>query len=237
MTARKTIGVIGGMGPAATAEFFRRLVEATEAARDQDHLHVLIDSDPTIPDRTLALVADGPSPAPELVRIARRLEAMGADLLVMPCNTAHAFALEVARSVRVPLVSWVAEAVAHVAAHEVQPARAGVLATSGTIVSGVYQAALAAAGIEAVVPTPREQTDVMDAIYGLKGGDPVQPGVARTLAALVDRGAEVILLACTELPWLGLSGADVPIVDPADVVARRVVALAGGTPRVTATAA
>jgi aspartate racemase len=235
VTARKTIGVIGGMGPAATAEFFRRLVEATEAARDQDHLHVLIDSDPAIPDRTLALVADGPSPAPELVRIARRLEAMGADLLVMPCNTAHAFAPEVVRSVRVPLVSWVAEAVAYVA--KAQPARAGVLATSGTIASGVYQDALAGAEIEAVIPTPREQADVMDAIYGLKGGDPAQPAVAGALAALVDRGAEVILLACTELPWLGLTGADVPIVDPADVIARRVVALAGGTPRVTATAA
>jgi aspartate racemase len=81
---RKTVGIIGGMGPAATAEFFRRLVAATHADADQDHLHVLIDSDPAIPDRTVALVHGGPSPLAHLTTVARRLEAMGADLLVIP---------------------------------------------------------------------------------------------------------------------------------------------------------
>jgi len=232
----KTVGVIGGMGPAATADFFRRFVALTEAPRDQDHLHVVIDSDPAIPDRTLALVDGGPSPVPHLVRIARRLEAMGADLLVMPCNTAHAFANEVARAVTIPLVDWVAEAVAHVAARDPRPAASGILATTGTIASCVYQDALEAAGIAAVIPTDREQAAVMAAIYGLKGGDAAQPAVAQAASSLVARGAEVLLLACTELPELNLEG-DVPVVDPADVVARRVVELAGGTPRRTATAA
>jgi aspartate racemase len=236
VTQTKTVGVIGGMGPAATADFFRRLVALTEAPRDQDHLHVVIDSDPAIPDRTLALVGDGPSPVPHLICIARRLEAMGADLLVMPCNTAHAFAGDVARAVTIPLVGWVAEAVAHVAARTPQPTIAGILATTGTIASGVYQDALEAAGVAAVVPSDREQAAVMAAIYGLKGGDAAQPAVARAASLLVARGAEVLMLACTELPELNLEG-DVPVVDPADVVARRVVALAGGTPRRTATAA
>ena len=237
MTGRKTVGVIGGMGPRATAEFFAQLVEATEAGCDQDHLHVLIDSDPAIPDRTLALVGGGPSPAPHLVRVAGRLEAMGADLLVMPCNTAHAFACEVARSVEIPLVSWVAEAVGHVAALDPRPARAGVLATTGTVASGVYQDALAAAGIEALVPSHDDQAELMAAIYGLKGAEPAQPVVKRVLEALVDGGADVILLGCTELPSLELRGLAVPVVDPAGVVAARIVALAGGTPKRTATLA
>jgi aspartate racemase len=236
VTQTKTVGVIGGMGPAATADFFRRVVALTEASCDQDHLHVVIDSDPAIPDRTLALVDDGPSPVPHLVRVARRLEAMGADLVVMPCNTAHAFADEVARAVAIPLVGWVTETVAHVAARNPRPVAAGILATTGTIVSGVYQDALQAAGIAPVVPSGTEQAAVMAAIYGLKGGDALQPAVALAARSLVARGAEVLLLACTELPELEL-GADVPVVDPADVVARRVVALAGGTPRRTATAA
>jgi len=233
----KTVGVIGGMGPAATADFFHRLVAQTDAARDQDHLHVVIDSDPAIPDRTLALVGDGPSPVPDLVRIARRLEAMGADLLVMPCNTAHAFASDVARAVAIPLVSWVAEAVAHVSAFQPRPARAGVVATTGTIASGLYQLALGEAGIEALVPSDDEQTAVMTAVYGLKGGDPVQPAVARAVSSLAARGADVVLLACTELPRVDLAGTEVPVVDPADVVARRVVALAGGILRRSAAAA
>src|SRR5439155_4399654 len=89
---RRTIGVLGGMGPAATALFFRRLIEATSAKTDQEHLHVVIDSDPSIPDRTKALLEGGPSPAPQLIEMARRLQMMGAELIVMPCNTAHVFA-------------------------------------------------------------------------------------------------------------------------------------------------
>lgn len=237
MTGTKTVGVIGGMGPRATAEFFARLVDATDAARDQDHLHVLIDSDPAIPDRTFALVGGGPSPAPHLVRVARRLEAMGADLLVMPCNTAHAFASEVGRSVEIPLVSWVAEAVRHVAALVPRLARVGVLATTGTIASGVYQAELAGAGIEALVPSDADQAELMASVYGLKGGELVQPAVSRVLDALVDRGAAVILLGCTELPSLQLHGMGVPVIDPADIVVPRVVALAGGALRRISTAA
>jgi aspartate racemase len=233
---RKTVGVIGGMGPGATAQFLQCVVDATEAGRDQDHLHLLIESDPAIPDRTLALVGDGPSPLGALVRVARRLEQMGADLLVMPCNTAHAYAAEIARSVGIPLVSLVAETAAYLAALNPRPARAGVLATTGTVASGVYQAALGAVGIETIVPTDREQEQVMAAVYGLKGGEPGQPAVGRALARLVERGAEVIVLGCTEFPALKFDTA-ARIVDPARVVASRIVELAGGVVKQRASAA
>jgi aspartate racemase len=233
---RKTVGVIGGMGPGATAQFLQCVVDATEAGRDQDHLHLLIESDPAIPDRTLALVGDGPSPLGALVRVARRLEQMGADLLVMPCNTAHAYAAEIARSVGIPLVSLVAETAAYLAALNPRPARAGVLATTGTVASGVYQAALGAVGIETIVPTDREQEQVMAAVYGLKGGELGQPAVGRALARLVERGAEVIVLGCTEFPALKFDTA-ARIVDPARVVASRIVELAGGVVKQRASAA
>ncbi len=233
---RKTVGVIGGMGPGATAQFLQCVVDATEAGRDQDHLHLLIESDPAIPDRTLALVGDGPSPVGALVRVARRLEQMGADLLVMPCNTAHAYADEVTRAVEIPLVSWVRETAAYLAALELRPVRAGVLASTGTVASGVYQTALGAVGIETIVPAAAEQEQVMAAVYGLKGGDPVQPAVGRALARLVERGADVIVLGCTEFPALELDAA-VRIVDPARVVAARIVELAGGVVKQRASAA
>ena len=89
------VGAVGGMGPAATAEAFRRIVAATPAQRDQDHLHVIIDSDPLIPDRTRALLHGGSDPRPRLIAAARRLEAAGAQVLCMPCNTAHAIHADV----------------------------------------------------------------------------------------------------------------------------------------------
>jgi len=190
---------------------------------------VLIDSDPAIPDRTLALVEGGPSPAPYLIRVAKRLEAMGADLLVMPCNTAHAFAPELARSVRIPLISWVDATVEHIAALEPRPARVAVLATTGTVAACIYQSALAAAGIEALTPGDDEQARVMSAIYGLKAGDKTQPAVIEVLKDLVANGADAVLLACTELTALKFDEIDLPVIDPAEVVVARVVVLAGGT--------
>jgi aspartate racemase len=109
-----TIGIIGGMGPLATADLYRKIIEVTPAVRDQDHLHVIIDADPTIPDRTAALLGNGPDPLPKLVAAARRLEDAGAGILIMPCNTAHAFLPVLQRAVRIPFIDmteeeWAAE--------------------------------------------------------------------------------------------------------------------------------
>src|SRR5262245_56844098 len=103
----KTIGVIGGMGPAATLAFFGKLLEATHAERDQDHLRVLIDNNPRVPDRNAAIAGRGPSPGPQLAESARGLELAGADFLVIACNTAHAFASEIEAAVAIPLMSMI----------------------------------------------------------------------------------------------------------------------------------
>ena len=101
---KKTLGIIGGMGPLATAHFYQVLIRQTEAEHDQDHPRVFIDSNPQIPDRTLALIGKGPSPVPAIIETAQNLVKMGAHLLAMPCITAHAFFPEIQESVKIPVI-------------------------------------------------------------------------------------------------------------------------------------
>jgi len=231
----RTVGVIGGMGPLATAAFFREIVRATKAATDQDHLHVIVDSDSSIPDRTGFLLGAGPDPRPALIASARRLRAAGCELLAMPCNTAHAFGAEIRAAVDVPLLDWIAITADAIAAAGRAPV--GLLATRGTLRVGLYQRALAARGVESVVPRSSEALAVMAAIYGregVKGGaasERSQRLLLRVARQLVERGARRLILACTELP-LAVPATDprwpVPAVDPAVVNARELVRLAGG---------
>lgn len=169
--------------------------------------------------------------------MARGLEQSGAELLVMPCNTAYAFAEDIAAAVSIPLVDWPGVVGDVVAAARV--AQVGLLATSGTVFAGIYQRAFASRGVEVVVPGDAGQETVMGAIYGEEGVKTIGPDSrpARALVAeagrgLVALGAEGLALACTELS--ALHGArplelGVPIFDAAEIVARHVVALAGAT--------
>ncbi len=234
----RVVGVIGGMGPLATADFFRRLVDATDAATDQEHLHVLIDSDPTVPDRTAFLLHGGPDPAPMLIAMARRLEAAGADLLVIACNTAHAVTARVAPAVRVPLLDWTDEAAAGVVAAMPELSDIGLLATDGTLAARLYDAVFEPHGIRVLVPDPPMQRRVMAAIYGEGGVKSGGAGLVRhrdalqqVAEALCAAGAQAILLGCTELGVLDAASPapwPVPAFDAAELAARRVVELAGG---------
>ncbi len=236
--ARKTVGIIGGMGPAATHAFFGQILALTHARTDQEHLHLIIDNDPSIPDRTAFLLGRGEDPVPALVAAARRLEAAGCDLLVMPCNTAAAFVDQIGPTVSIPILDWTGEAAD--AAARASRDTVGILATTGTIQAGLYQRALADRGHKAIVPDRADQETVMDVIYGptgVKAGN-AAAGRDRDLLAvadrLVERGAQSILLACTELP-LALPATDrrwsAPAIDPSLVVAERVVVAAGGLVR------
>jgi aspartate racemase len=237
-----TIGVLGGMGPEASADFYRRITKHTLASRDQDHLHVIIDSDPTVPDRTAYLRGRGPDPTPVLISMASRLAAAGAELLVMACNTAHAFYAEVAASVDVPMVDWVGEAARSVAAEHAPGTAIGVLATTGTVDAGLYQHAFEALGLKVVVPDEERQEELIRVIYGpggVKAGATDRDALARRvrkIAEVLNRtGAAATLLACTELSSLFPHRPDwpAPVYDAADLVAERVIALAGGIVRPT----
>lgn len=224
------VGILGGMGPSATAAFYEHLIMMTDARNDQEHLHVVIDSFPQIPDRTDFLLGTGEDPRPAMILGLERLRAAGCAFAVIPCNTANVFRVELSEGAGIEVVDWIGLATA--AATDGGNARVGILATSGTLSSGVYQRALEDAGATAIPPNPGEQAVIMNAIYGpdgVKAGN--RTGSARddlglVAANLVGRGAQSLLLACTELPlvaheddsiWGGVG------VDPSTVVARAVI--------------
>lgn len=224
----KTVGIIGGMGPAATVDFFAKLLEATHAERDQDHLRVLIDCNPRVPDRNAAIAGRGPSPGPQLSASALGLERAGADVIVISCNTAHAFQDEIEAAIAIPLMSMI-EATADAALAQ-SPSRVGVLAADGCRRAGLYQRAFAARDVEALFLPDEAQLEFMHLLYRIKAGD-VGDASRRRMEALGTslnaRGAEVVIAACTEVPLVLSSDAlAAPLIDSSDALVRRVVAFA-----------
>ncbi len=232
---RRVVGVLGGMGPLATADFYTKLVRLTPARRDQDHLHVIIDSDPTIPDRTAAVLGAGPDPTPALVAAARRLVRAGADLIAIPCNSAHVFLDAIRRAAGIPVLDLAEEVAAAASRLRPAPRRVGLLATTATVRAGLYHRAFEARGITVVEPDPAHQERVMGAIRAIKAGDlgpAVRGRVREAAAALVRSGARAIVLGCTELPLVaGARWAAVPVLDGTEILARAVIREAGEFPR------
>ena len=219
----KVLGVIGGMGPAATVDFLDRLVRATPAQRDQDHIRVLVDSNPQIPNRNEALAGTGPSPGPMLAEMAAGLERAGAEVLVMACNTAHAFEADIREAVTVPFIGMIDATADHLAqVMDGRGYRVGVLAVDGCVRAGLYQQALARRGLEAVMPTDADQARLMDAVYRIKAGDLASARADIVAIARSLDGADAVVSACTELP-LVLKAADleVKLVDSTDVLVAR----------------
>ncbi len=223
----KIVGILGGMGPAATVDLFQRIVEATPARRDQDHLHILIDNDPAVPDRTAAILEDGPSPLPVMQAGLARLVRMGAELLAIPCNTAHHYWPALQASVEVPLLNMIQETAAWIREGLPQVERVGILATSGTLAVGLYQRALEAEGLIPLPPTPEELETIMAAIYQVKAGragDEPKALLSRAGLALLERGAQALILGCTEIPLVLRDGdLPAPLVASNQVLAQAVV--------------
>lgn len=222
---KKTIGIIGGMGPLATCDLFRKIIDITDAACDQEHIRVCIDNNTEIPDRTAAIVAGGTDPVEQMSRSAMGLQNMGADVLIMPCNTAHYFHSRVAETVDVPLLNMLEETAKY--AKQKGITRVGLLATDGTIRSGVYAKAFAKEGIEICTPSAENQQSVMDVIYkGVKAGnyDLDLSGFYAAMDELFATGAETLVLGCTELPVaFDMFRIDKPHIDPTLVLATAAV--------------
>jgi aspartate racemase len=233
------VGVVGGVGPAATVDFMAKIVRNTPAGRDQEHLKIVVEQNPQIPDRTASLLGDGADPTIALYATCKKLEAADADLIAIPCNTAHAFVARIQPHLSIPVVHMLVETVAHIRRQHPQHRRIGLLATSGTVASGVYHDIVAEAGLELIVPDEANQDRVMEAIYGPAG---VKAGhtsgrcvdeLMAALASLVLRRAEVIILGCTELPLLiarhdafPVAGRTVALLDPTEILAQKCVRLA-----------
>ena len=229
MENKKVIGILGGMGPLATADLFKKIVLHTAARCDQDHPRVCIDSNTAIADRTAALLHGGKDPRPEMIKSARRLESIGADVLIMPCNTAHNFYDAVADSVKIPVLHMIALTRDALRARGVK--RAALLATDGTVQTGIYQRTFEGSGINLLLPEETDQAAVMDIIYnGIKAGDMNHDVSAfrGTIEHLLSRGAETMILGCTELPLaFEIYGLDYPSTDPTLELALGAIRFAG----------
>jgi aspartate racemase len=225
MPMHRIVGIIGGMGPEATVDLMRRVVAKTPAEDDQDHVHLIVESNPKIPSRIAHLIeGTGADPTPELIRIAANLQRAGADALAIPCNTAHAYAHSIRRAVSIPLLDMVDLTVDQIAQSR-RAARVGILASSAVHTTELYAKAFAAHGIDTVLPA--RQDEVMALIKAVKRGDTgaeVQARLGRAALEMKSQ-ADVLLIACSELSVIS-SGITVPFVDSLDVLAQAIVAFA-----------
>lgn len=224
-----TIGILGGMGPAAGADFYQRIVRCHGAQGDQDHPPCLSYSATQIPDRTAFLLGRGPDPTVALQEAAACLERAGADFIAIPCNTAHAFLPAVRRAVEIPVLDMIAIAVDAGCRQFPEARRIGLMAATGTVKASLYRAPLQRAGRTAVVPGDELQEMIMRGIRAVKAGGGVQAELATAAVELAAQGAEAILMACTEVP-LGLDAAacPVPLVDGNQALVEATLKLAIG---------
>lgn len=228
----KVVGVLGGMGPAATLDFFARVLALTPAKTDQDHIRLIIDCNSQVPNRNAAIAGTGPSPAPVLAEMARGLKRAGAEMLVMPCNAAHAFLDQVKRATDLPVISIIDVTVEETLRRRDGAKRIGLLAADGCINAGLYQRAFAAHGVDVVLPDAELRARFMDALSRIKQGDigeAVRAEMRAVANALIADGAEVIVAGCTEVP-LALNDGDVavPLISSTDCLALATIAAARG---------
>ena len=200
MEQKTTLGVIGGLGPIATAHFMELVIRMTEARTDQEHLDMILYNRPSIPDRTgYILDSTKPNPLPEMIRVGNALARQGAKLIAIPCMTAHYFHRELTRYIEAPIVHAIHETAAHLKKHGIT--KVGIMATDGTIRSRLFQRELENHGMEVLIPSLQGQKCVMSVIYDdIKANRPADMEKFRYASdELRTQGAQAIILGCTEL--------------------------------------
>ena len=231
----KTIGILGGMGPEAAAYFFKLVVGHTKAETDQQHLKVLVHSDPLIPNRTEAVLGTGPSPVPNLEAGIRSLLQAGADLIVMPCITAHHFIPEVREKLDFHFIDMVEVSAAWAAETIPSLKKAGLLSSPGTLRSGLFEKAFGRRGVDIILPDPSIQDRLNEAVFGQRGikagykTGPARESVVSVARMLAAQGAEAVVAGCTEIPLvLREEDIPVPLIDPMTIAALACIREAGG---------
>lgn len=227
-TNKKTVGIIGGMGPGATALLFQKLIDYTDAKSDAEHMHIIIDNNTAIPDRTTAILNGENTPALCIVESGKKLEMCGAELLLIPCNTSHYFYDDIQEQLSVPVVNMIAET-AKVCLNNGYT-KVGVLATTGTCNTDTYGRELNKFGVETVYPDVEGQKKVMEIIYDqVKAGRKINVQILdQTLKKMSSKGAQAFILGCTELPFAIKNGDfGYHFLDSLDILAKRAVEMAG----------
>lgn len=228
---KKAIGILGGMGPMATVDLFKKIVANTLAGSDREHIRIYIDNNAQIPDRTAAILDGGEDPVPAMLDSLRKLEACGADCVIVPCNTAHYFVPRLLEQTQTPVLNMIEET-AKACATELPGKVAGLLGTTGTLKTGLYNHALRAADVDYILPDEACQQALMRVIYdGVKADaepESYREDMEFVLKTMIAQGAQYFVLACTELP-LAFEALHIPqtAVDPTLVLARAAIRFCG----------
>ena len=226
----KIVGVLGGMGPEATVDFFAKVITLTAAKRDQSHLRIIIDNNPKIPDRTEAILTKDDTLVPVLVETAKNLEKAGVDFITIPCNTVHYFYDDLIKEVSVPVLHMIREVTNAIKTSQSNYKRVGLLATTGTVTRDLYQKECQKVGIEVLVPNPQGQAEVMEAILRIKGNSSkasARKAILKEANQLLERKAEALILGCTDIPLvIKVNDFAVPVFDSNLVLAEATVKFA-----------
>jgi aspartate racemase len=225
----RVLGIIGGMGPLATVKMIEKIVMLTDAKCDQDHLHIVVDINTSIPDRTAFLIGAGEDPRENLIHSAKLLCAMGADYLIMPCNTAHNFYNDIVKEINIPFLHMIDETARAIKASSPESVKVGLLATEGTCKTGVYDDTFRKYGMQVIKPSMQKQKYVSDVIYGIKENREIDiDSFLNAAEELKAMGCETLILGCTELSVLhtqhNLKG---NYVDPMEIIARSAIRFGG----------
>ena len=229
------VGVIGGMGPDATVELMRRVIRVTPATDDVDHIHLIVDNNPKVPSRIAALVkGDGENPAPVLARMAARLEMAGADVLAIPCNTAHAYLDNIRSVVTIPVMDMIGSTVERIATMSLKSRSVGIIASTAVLNTGLYETAFKSYSLELIYP--KDQADVMSLIAKAKGAAVDVKNLVRyqeIIKSLTNSGVDLILVACTDLSVITNSSLEinVPVIDALDVLVDEIINFSKGAVR------
>lgn len=230
-----TIGILGGMGPEATVRMFTLIVERTKAETDQEHIPVLIFNNPKIPDRTGAIIGGGPSPLPSLIASAQKLESAGADLIIMPCHTAHYYYDEIITHITIPFLHLQEETGRFLVKEYKSLKKFGLLGTIATIRTGLFQRIFQRMGLEIIAPDETGQQKIMTAIYGpegMKKGFKREPRelLLTVIEDLKKQGVEAIVAGCSEISLvLNAEELQLRVADPLRIIAEAAIIKAGYT--------
>ncbi|MCD6299664.1 MAG: amino acid racemase [Dehalococcoidales bacterium] len=224
----KVIGILGGMGPEATADLFLRIIKVTPAKKDQDHLRIIIDNNPKIPSRIQAILGKGESPLKQLQETLHNLEKAGAEIIAIPCNIAHCYYNELQESTKAHIVNMISETTAYIYRNFPHIKKVGLLTITGVITIGIYHKTLTK--VKVITPDEATQAIVMDAIFGEQGikagytqGKP-RRDILAVANTLINKGAEAIMAGCTEVSLvLSQNDLPVPLIDPLQVLAEALV--------------
>ncbi|WP_372751757.1 aspartate/glutamate racemase family protein [Labilibaculum sp.] len=233
------LGIVGRVGPSATVDFMNKIIKSTPAKQDQDHIKMIVEQNPQIPDRTANLIHNQMDPTIALFSTCKKLAAAGSNAIAIPCNTAHAFVKEIQEHLKVPIVNMITTTAEYILENFGKDAKVGLLAKTGTIQSKVYFNDITNYGLQIVVPDETHQDCVMESIYGTFG---VKAGytdgvckeqILKGVNYLMEREAQVIILGCTELPLmfpqtkeLTVNKKVIELIDPTLILAKKVAKLA-----------